>query len=155
MEKLMLKSQTLYKTYKWFLNNVSDDALKVRGCDVNTIALMHTIHEEIVTGQSHQNTVTTRKITIPQIKFMENLYNGTPKRISKVVKVYELLLQGVPEPSLRLCNFSNNDIQTAMLFRDEYAHRDMFPKLIAQELEITVGSAKQMQKVTQNYFLGQ
>jgi hypothetical protein len=55
MKKLILKSPTLYKTYKWFLENVSDDLLKARGCDVNTIALIHTIHEEIVNGQSHQN----------------------------------------------------------------------------------------------------
>ena len=154
MKKLMLKSPTLYKTYKWFLENVSDDVLKARGCDFNTIALMHTIHEETVNGQSHQNTVTTRKITIPQIRFMENLYKGTTKRTSEITKVYSLLLQGVPEPSLRLSKFSNDDIQKAMRFRDEYAHRDIFPKLVARELEITEGSAKRMQKITQNSFLG-
>ena len=154
MKKRMMKSPTLYKTYQWFLENVSDDVLKVRGCDVNTIALMHTIHEEIVNGQSHENTVTTRKVTILQIRFMENLYKGMPKRTSKITKVYSLLLQGVPEPSLLLSKFSNDDIQKAMRFRDEYAHRDMFSKLIARELEITEGSAKQMQKITQNSFLG-
>jgi hypothetical protein len=154
MKKRMLRSPTLYKTYKWFLENVSDDVLKARGCDVNTIALMHTIHEEIVNGQSHQNIVTTRKITILQIRFMENLYKGVPKHTSEITKVYSLLLQGVPEPSLLLSKFSNDDIQKAMRFRDEYAHRDMFSKLIARELEITEGSARRMQKITQNSFLG-
>ena len=28
MKKRILKSPTLYKTYKWFLKNVSDDVLK-------------------------------------------------------------------------------------------------------------------------------
>lgn len=140
---------SIYTCYGWFLQNISDEELKKRGCTPETIETMHILHKEIVNGLSHSNTKNSRKVTTSNVTFMERLYRGEPKRNTQVASAYKTILEG-----LSLEDFTKVEIEKAQKFKDEYQGRSMFSHVVARELDISVGAAKRMQQYCKDFCEG-
>jgi hypothetical protein len=142
------KKLTLYKCYSWFLDNVSDDELKVRGCDVSMISTMHQIHDYISNGRKDRTRIKSGKITSTEIRKFERLYRGeNTRQTSHVSSAYRLLIEGKTEAQIRNARFSQLEIDKAREFRAKYEHRDMLSAVVAKEMDIQPATAKRMQDI--------
>jgi hypothetical protein len=136
----------LYKCYQWFLDNIDDDELKKRGCPAEMVTTMHMIHDEIVNGQSHETTMKKRLVRQNVIHLMHQLYAGQPRRNTRVVTAYALLAKGKSEDYLIINGFGRDEIEKAVKFKDNFAHRDMLRSVLAKELQVSQGTARRLQE---------
>lgn len=111
------------------------------------IESMHIIHNEIVKGESHGDTLRNRKIGANVVKLMEMLYSGQPRINTRVATAYRMMLEGYTESQMRNEGISKAEIDIAMKFQNEYAHRDMLRSSLAIELGVSRGVAQRLQEV--------
>jgi hypothetical protein len=82
------------------------------------VETMHILHNEIVSGASHSETLKHRKVTAQTIKYMELLYHGQPRRNTRVATAYRMMLEGYTEPQMRNDGISKAEIEIALQFRE-------------------------------------
>jgi hypothetical protein len=69
-------------------------------------------------------------------------YNGKPR----IAHVYTLLQEGRTARYLRDEGFGDDEITKAVTFRDKYQNRDIFPSILAKELDIPMSTARRLKE---------
>jgi hypothetical protein len=144
----------LFKCYRWYLENISDEELKNRGCDSGTIETMKQIHEYVISGRRNRNVIKSHTVTNYTVTRMERMLRGDESDKKYVAAAYQNMIEGKSDSELRSMKFSAREIQKAHEFHELYAHRDMFACVVAREMSVTKASAQKMQQLfrTHNSF---
>jgi hypothetical protein len=116
------------------------------------ISIVHQIHEYISNGRKDRRKIQSGKITSADIRKCERLYKGENRSTqSRAALAYQFILEDKTEAQIRNKGISQLDIQKAREFQKQYAHRDMFSRVIARELDISPASAKHMQDIYRGF----